>query len=188
MKNALIAAASLVAIAAVVPAAAQAQTSTAGGMMAPTANTGAYANLNLGLASAGSADVKAIQGRLGYRFNDWVGVEGELATGLDSDKDTIGGVRVKQTLEHEAAAYLVGFAPIAANTDLIARVGYGTTKVKASAAGASASGSEESFNYGVGAQHHFDGVNGVRVDYTRQEFRHGDGHANVWTIGYARKF
>jgi opacity protein-like surface antigen len=181
MKNALIAAASLAAIAAVVPAAAQAQD-------AATTNAGAYVNLNLGLGNYGSADVKAVQGRVGYRFNDWVGVEGELATGIDSDTDTISGVRVKQTLKHEAAAYVVGFAPIAANTDLIARVGYGTTKAKVSAAGVSASDSNESFNYGVGAQHHFDGVNGIRADFTRQEFRHDGGHANVWTVGYTRKF
>ncbi|MBL8553452.1 MAG: porin family protein [Phenylobacterium sp.] len=181
MKNALIAAASLAAIAAAVPAAAQAQD-------AATTNAGAYVNLNLGIGSYGSADVKVIQGRAGYRFNDWIGVEGELATGLDSDKDTISGVRVKQTLKHEAAAYLVGFAPIAANTDLIARVGYGTTKAKVSAAGVSASDSNESFNYGVGAQHRFDGVNGVRADFTRQEFNNGGGHANVWTVGYTRKF
>lgn len=179
MKNALIAAASLAAIAAAFPAAAQ---------DAATGNAGAYVNLNLGVGSYSSADVKVIQGRAGYRFNDWVGVEGELATGIDSDTDTISGVRVKQTLKHEAAAYVVGFAPIAPNTDLIARVGYGTTKAKVSSGGVSASDSEESFNYGVGAQHHFDGLNGIRADFTRQEFRHDGGHANVWTVGYTRRF
>ena len=178
MKKALIAAASLAAIAAVVPAAQAQEAAT---------KAGAYANLNLGLADSGQADLKVIQGRLGYRFNDWIGVEGELATGLDSDTDTIAGVEVNQKLKHAAAGYVVGFAPIGADTDLLARIGYGTTKVRAEAAGVSASDSEESFNFGVGAQHHFDGVNGVRFDYTRQEFD-GDAHANVWTVGYSRKF
>jgi outer membrane immunogenic protein len=181
MKNALIAAASLAAIAAVVPASALAQD-------AASTKAGAYAGLNLGLADGGQADIKAIQGRLGYRFNDWIGVEGDLATGLKSDKDTIGGVEVSQKLKHSANAYVVGFAPIGPNTDILARVGYGTTKVGAKAAGVSASDSEESFNYGVGAQHYFDGLNGVRADFTRQEFRHDSGHANVWTVGYTRKF
>ncbi|MEW5687041.1 MAG: porin family protein [Pseudomonadota bacterium] len=180
MKNALIAAASLAAIGAVFPVAAQAQD------VAPT--TGAYANLNLGIVDAGSADLKAIQGRLGYRFNNWVGVEGELATGLKSDTDTIAGVDVNTKLKHSAAAYLVGFAPIATNTDLIARIGYGTSKVRAKAAGVSASDSEDSFNFGVGAQHYFDGANGVRIDYTRQEFSGGNADANVWSVGYTRKF
>ena len=181
MKNALIAAASLAAIAAVVPVAAQAQDAAA-------TNTGAYVNLNLGIASAGSADVGAIQGRLGYRFMPYFGVEGELATGIKSDTDTIAGVRVNQKLKDEAAAYAVGFLPIMPTTDILARIGYGTTKFRAKAAGVSSSDSVESVNYGVGAQHLFDGANGVRADFTYQDFNHGQGHADVWTVGYVRKF
>ena len=184
MKKSLIAAASLAAIAAVLPVASQAQ----GLNLATTAKTGAYANVNLGIADGGSADLGVISGRLGYRFNNWIGVEGEGATGIKSDTDNIGGVDVKTELKHEFAGYVVGFAPIGPNTDLLARVGYGTTKIKASALGVSDSNSEESWNFGVGAQHHFDGVNGIRVDYTRQEFNHDAGHANVWSAGYTRKF
>ena len=181
MKKALIAVAALAAITTTVPAAALAQDTTA-------SNLGAYVNLNLGLANAGSADVKAIQGRVGYRFHPNFGVEGELATGIDSDNDTIGGVRVNQKLSHEAAAYGVGYLPLGPSTDLFARVGYGTTKFRVKAAGVSASDSEESLNYGVGAQHFFDGKNGVRADFTRQDFNHGQGHADVWAAGYTRKF
>lgn len=181
MKNALIAVASLAAMAAVVPAAAVAQE-------AP-AKAGAYGGVNAGIVNgSGGVDLKAIQGRLGYRFNDWIGVEGDLATGLKSDTDRIAGVDVNTKLKHSADAYVVGFAPIGPNTDLIARAGYGTTKLRAKAAGVSASGSEESFNFGVGAQHHFDGQNGVRFDYTRKEFRHGDDKADIWSLGYTRKF
>jgi outer membrane immunogenic protein len=181
MKNALIAAASLAAIATVVPAAAQAQATAA-------PNTGAYVNLNLGIVDGGQADLKAVQGRLGYRFMPYLGVEGELGTGLKSDTDTVGGVRFNTKLKHEAAIYGVGFLPVGPNTDLLARVGYGTSKLRVKSAGFSASDSAESWNFGVGAQHHFDGVNGVRVDYTRQEFNHDQGHANVWTVGYVRRF
>jgi hypothetical protein len=181
MKNALIAAASLAAIGATVPAAAQAQDAAA-------SNVGAYVNLNVGIADGGQADLKAIQGRLGYRFTPYIGVEGELATGLKSDTDTIAGVSVNTKLKHEAAAYAVGFLPVSPNTDILARVGYGTTRLRARAAGVSASDSAESWNVGVGAQHLFDGLNGIRADYTRQEFNHDQGHANVWTAGYVRKF
>jgi hypothetical protein len=182
MKNSLIAAASGAAIAAALPAASQAQ------VFATTAKTGAYANLNLGIADGGSPDLGVIQGRLGYRFNNWLGVEGEAATGIKSDTDDFGGVDVNTKLKHEFAGYVVGFAPLSPNTDLLARVGYGTTRIKTEVAGLSDSDSAESWNFGVGAQHHFDGVNGVRVDYTRQEFNHDAGHANVWTVGYTRKF
>ena len=77
MKKALIAAASLAAFATVVPAAAQAQ--------GTLDNTGAYANLNLGLFDGGQADLKAVQGRLGYRFNDWIGVVGASTTTVGSN-------------------------------------------------------------------------------------------------------
>ena len=181
MKNTLIAAASLAAIAAVVPAVGQAQDTTA-------PNTGAYVNLSGALVDGGQADLKAIGGRLGYRFMPYLGIEGELATGIKSDTDTIAGVAVNTKLKHSAAVYGVGFLPVGPNTDLLARVGYGTTKLRARAGGVSASDSAESWNFGVGAQHHFDGVNGVRVDYTRQEFNKNQGHANVWTVGYVRRF
>jgi opacity protein-like surface antigen len=181
MKNALIAAASLAAITAVVPAAAQAQTDT-------TDKLGPYVNLNLGYADGGQPDLGVVSGRVGYRFNPYLGVEGELATGIKSDTDRIAGVDVNTKLKSEVAGYGVGFLPIGPNTDLLARVGYGTTRVRAKAAGISDTESEESWNFGVGAQHLFDGANGVRVDYTRQEFNHDAGHANVWSVGYVHKF
>lgn len=180
MKNTLIATTTLAAFAAIVPAAAWAQ--------ATEAPLGVYGNANLGIANRGDADLKILQGRLGYRINPYVGVEGELATGLKSDTDTIGGVKVNTKLQHEAAAYVVGFLPVSPSTDLLARVGYGTTKARVKVAGISASDSEESWNFGAGVQHRFDGVNGIRADYTRQEFNHDAGHANVWTVGYVRNF
>ena len=179
MKKSLIAAATLAAFAAVVPAAHAQDAMPA---------TGAYVNLGAAIVDGGQADLKSLQGRLGYRITPNFGVEGELATGLKSDTDTIAGVRVNTKLKHSAAAYAVGFLPIAPNTELLARVGYGTTKIRARAAGISASDSAESVNYGVGAQHHFDGLNGVRADYTRQEFTNSDAHANVWAVGYTRRF
>jgi len=182
MKNALIAAASLAAIAAVIPAAAQAQDAAA------ASNVGAYVNLGGSLVDAGQADVGALGARLGYRFNNWIGVEGELAAGVKSDTDTIGGVDVNTKLRHAEAAYVVGFAPINPSTDLLARVGYGSTSTRTRIAGISDRDTNESWNFGVGAQHRFDGVNGVRVDYTRQEFNHDAGHANVWAVAYTRKF
>lgn len=178
MKSLILAAASVAALAAL-PAAAQAQDA--------TSKAGAYGNLNYARVDGKGVDLNALGGRVGYRINDWVGVEGELAFGVGSDDVTAAGVTGKAKLKHAAAIYGVGFAPIGANTDLIARLGYGTNKVKVSALGQSASGSDESWNYGVGVQHHFDGVNGVRVDWTRSDFNEG-GKANVWSVGYTRKF
>ena len=177
--KALIAAASAAALATLAPAIASAQT-------APTA--GPYVNLGYVHADAGAPNFEVLQGKLGYRFTPYLGIEGEAATGLKGWDTTVAGVNAHAKLSHEFAAYGVGFLPVSPNTDFLARIGYGTTKIKASAAGISQSGSEESWNFGVGAQHHFDGVNGVRVDYTRQEFNHGNGHSNNFGVAYTRRF
>lgn len=44
-----------------------------------------------------------------------------------------------------------------------------------------------SWNYGVGGQYFFDGKNGVRVDYTRQDFS-GMPTEDTWSVAYTRRF
>ena len=51
------------------------------------------------------ADVGAIQGRLGARFNPYLGVEGELGFGVKKDDVSIGGVNGKAELKNSAAIY-----------------------------------------------------------------------------------
>ncbi|HEY8571106.1 porin family protein [Phenylobacterium sp.] len=175
----LIAAASAAVLATLVPAMAQAQTAT----------TGLYGNLGYSQASSDDINLGAIGGRVGWRFNDWLGVEGELGFGVKDDTVTEAGIDVDIELEHTEAIYAVGFAPLSANTDLLARIGYGNTSIKGSALGTSVSEDGDSWNYGVGVQHHFDGVNGIRFDYTRQEYRGDDaGSSDVWSISYSRRF
>lgn len=178
--KALIVAASAAAMACVLPAMAQAQ----------VAPGGLYGSLGYAHTDTDIGDLGGVQGRVGWRMNDWLGVEGELATGIKGDEVDLGaGVTADVDLEHQAALYAVGFAPLSANTDLIARIGYGTSKIEASAAGTSVSEDGESWNFGLGAQHHLDGVNGVRVDWTRHEFTgDGAGKADVWSIAYTRRF
>lgn len=175
--KALFAAASVAALAFTVPAIAQAQT-------APVSNV--YASAGYAHVDGDGVNLGALQGRLGYRANSWLGVEGEAAIGVKDDDVNIAGTDVNVELKHQLAAYVVGFAPVSANTDLFARFGYGTTKIKGSAGGVSVSDDGESWNYGVGAQHHFDGVNGVRIDWTRHDF--DGGNADVWSVAYTRKF
>ena len=122
------------AAAALIPAAALAQA-------APP--TGLYGSIGYADSHTSGVDLGAIQGRLGWRFNNWLGVEGELAGGVVSDKSTqiVGGVPVdtKVKLSDQEAIYGVGFLPLNNNFDLLARVGYGhqSAKVTASAAGSS---------------------------------------------------
>lgn len=150
---------------------------------------GAYVSLGYAQVDLSGADLGALEARLGYRFNRWFGAEGELGFGVDGDTRSSAVATIKQDLEHKAALYAVAFLPVGPRTDLFARAGYGTTKVETNAT-SSGHVSAESWNFGVGAQHMFDGVNGVRVDYTRQEFDSAasGGHADVWSVAYTRRF
>jgi len=181
--KALLAAASAAALAMLAPAAASAQDAMTGG---------AYANLGYSYVDADGGHLDALTGRLGYKFNQWIGVEGEGSFGIGSEDVTVdvgaGPVTGSVKLKHQLAAYVVGSAPVGPNTDLFARVGYGTNKFRVRALGVSDSDSVESFNYGVGVAHHFDGVNGVRVDWTRYDLKDGLSTSDVFSISYSRKF
>lgn len=179
--KALITATAAAALAALLPAAALAQ----------TANTGTtfYGTLGYDETYVGSVNLGAIQGRIGARFGRYFGVEGEVSGGVKSNTTNIAGTPVKVRLDNQEAIYGVGFLPLSPNLDLLARVGYGRTETSGSVAGVTAVGRGDSWNYGVGGQYTFDGTNGVRVDYTRESFQtSGAKDADVWAISYVRKF
>jgi len=170
---------------------------------AQEAPTGVYGTLGYADAHSRHTDLGAIQGRLGYRIIPYAGVEGEVAFGVHKDDTNVltalGNVNGRAELKHQEAIYGVGFLPLSPNTDLLARVGYGSSRIRVSVPSqtvggvtlpaTAASDSEGSWNFGVGAQHHFDGKNGVRVDYTRQEFtKDSFGHADVYSVAYTRRF
>jgi hypothetical protein len=179
MKNIIVAAAGAAALGLAAPAMAQ------GLQVQPVT---AYGNLGYSFVDAGSANLGAIHGRLGARFGQYLGLEAEGALGVDSDKSDIAGTTVKSDLKHSVAAYAVGFFPVTPQFDLFGRVGYGNTKIKASAAGVSASDDADSWNYGGGVQYFLTAKDGLRGEYTRHSFTNGPGHANVWAVSYVRKF
>ena len=177
----LIAATAALSFAALLPAAAQAQTVSAGTTFYGTLG---YADTNLDHVNLG-----AIQARIGARFGQYFGVEGELSGGVKSDTVNVGGTDVKVKLNSQEAIYGVGFLAVSPNFDLLARVGYGHTQGSGSVAGVTATAKGDSWNYGVGGQYAFDDKNGVRLDYTREAFQtHGSDDANVWTVADVRKF
>ena len=176
MKSLILAASSVAALAVAAPALAQDGTSPI------------YGSLGYAHSELDDVNLGAIQGRLGARLHPNFGVEGELAFGVKDDSvDVAPGLSADVELENQAAIYGVGFVPLSPNADLYARLGYGTTEVKASAPGGTARADGQSWNYGVGGQYFFDGLNGVRADWTRYDFE-DDGEADVWQIGYVRKF
>jgi len=126
-----------------------------------------------------SADLSAVTGRLGARLSPYLGAEGEVSVGVGNSS----GLH----LNDQYAGYAVGYLPLQPNLDLLARVGYGHSDLNIEGNGPSFGA--DSWNFGAGAQYFFDHHNGIRADYTREDFQCGHcGDANVWSIAYVRKF
>jgi outer membrane immunogenic protein len=167
MKAILATAAAAAAIAIAAPAAAQVQ---------------ADASIGYSHVDADDANLGAITGRLGVR-SGWLGAEGEVSVGVGDDD--VGAAKVK--LDNQWAIYGKAIAPIQDSFDVFARVGYGESRVETTLAGVSSKNTDQSWNYGVGAEWFLDAQNGVRADYTRHNFDENE-DADVWSLSYVRKF
>jgi hypothetical protein len=146
-----------------------------------------YGSLGYGQMDTGRYDLGAVTGRLGAQFTPYLGVEGEASLGVKGDEAQVsvgGDVRFK--LDHDAALYGVGRLPLGDHVSLLARIGYGTTRIKATGTSTNTHRDEQSLNYGLGAQFDFDDSNGLRADWTRRAFDGAD--ADVYALSYVRRF
>ena len=147
--------------------------------------TGFYGSLGYtgsNATGAAKADLGSITGRVGDRFTRFLGVEGELSGGVSDDKVAPGNTI---HLEHQFAGYAVGYLPILPNADILARVGYGETKLDTGLGARTG----DSLNYGIGGQYFVTPKDGLRADWTR--FDRQDSaipSSNAWTISYVRRF
>jgi len=148
------------------------------------------------------ASFTILNGRIGYRMNDFFAVEGELGFGVGGDDfdrtipvDVLGNtVNVDANADLKVKNYYVAFArgilPVSEQFDLFARVGYGEATAKADISGTvvgfTASGTaeqdESGFAYGLGAQYNLTDFDGIRADYTRLE------DTNILSLAYSRRF
>jgi hypothetical protein len=169
---AAVAAASLAAMA--VPASAQ---------TAP--QTSFYGNLGYSYVDGGEgAQFNAVDARLGVRYGQYLGAEAEGVIGVDHDN--FAGVESK--LKRSFAGYAVGFLPITPQFDLLARVGYGSSRIGFKENGGSTSLTAEGVAFGGGGQYSFDANNALRAEYTRYDLNHNLSTADVWSVNYVRKF
>lgn len=165
-----------------------------------------YANLGYGSLHGGQITTGEITGRIGARFGDYLGVEGEVSTGLGDHKYiyeppchapvcTIAIFLLKAKLDNAEAAYAVGFLPILPNADLFARIGYGTSHYGTD--GVIGRGFDpQGMSMGAGAQYFIDGANGLRFDYTHDDLHSNNAFgrkalgssADTWSIAYTREF
>ncbi len=177
MKLALVtaAAASVLALAAI-PAAASAQQA--------QQYTGYYGTLGYTGTDVtnGGADLGSFTGRFGWKSNHFWGLEGEASVGVQHD--TVGGVR--ENLNDQFAGYGTATVPLANHFDVFARLGYGQTRINSTPKGSG--GTDNSLNYGAGADWFWDNKNGIRGDYTREDFQQGGGDADVWSASYVHRF
>lgn len=146
-----------------------------------------YGTLGYSHLDNSDGNLGAVTGRLGARLSPNFAVEGEASFGVRDDDIAVAGVPVKVEHNYDAAVYAVGILPVTPEFELFGRLGYGTTELEAKAAGVTARGDSESWNYGLGGQWSPDGQNGIRGDWTRRDFRDG-GEADVWSLSYVRKF
>ena len=147
-----------------------------------------YGTLGYTQLNGADGDLGAVTGRVGAKLTPNLGVEGEASFGVRDDDFAVGAVN--GTLEHEydAALYGVATLPVTPNFEVFGRLGYGTTSLKASAAGASVTEDGESVNYGAGANYYFDAQNGIRGDWTRRDFRDNGGEVDAYSVNYVRRF
>jgi outer membrane immunogenic protein len=186
MKLALVsaAAASVLALAAI-PAAASAAPGDWGGPQW----TGYYGTLGYTGTdvTGGGPDLGALTGRFGWKSNMYLGVEGEASVGVQHD--TLGGALYN--LNDQYAGYVTATLPVAHNFEIFGRIGYGQTRINTNpktVGDVRLEGTDNSFNYGAGAQYFWDGKNGIRGDYTREDFQQGGGDANVWSASFVHRF
>jgi hypothetical protein len=162
----------------------------------------AYLNLgytNFALSEIGDEDVSdadfnlgAVTARGGARLTNYFGVEGELGVGVRDQKEGSGVNSVRSKLNYEAAAFVVGYLPVSPNGELFARAGVGTTELEieegSALGGVTTTGSQSVLGLGVGGQYFFDGVNGVRGDYTRYTGDDDSFDFDAFGVSYVRKF
>jgi len=129
------------------------------------------------------SDLESVNARVGAKLTPYFGVEGEMAAGTKSDVTQTG----KYKLTNRKAAYAVGYLPVSQNFDLIGRVGVSDTKLK-NHAGTPDVEDGQAFDYGVGAQYHFNNAYSVRGDYTRSEYKEGHGDSDNVNVSLVRKF
>ncbi len=151
--------------------------------------------MNLG-ADTYEFDAFGIGGKLGYNFNEWFGAEGQGSIGLIDDEKTIGGMDFDFGYDYMIAGFGVVRYPLSPNFEVFGRAGYQLTEVSIDADDAAGEAildaadideSVDGFAAGAGIQYMWDGLNGVRVEYTYLDGNDGL-EADTGSISYVRKF
>jgi outer membrane immunogenic protein len=129
-----------------------------------------YAHTKLESSGLFSESVGVGLARFGYNFTPNFAGEVFLAAGLDSAN--VQGVDVK--VDSAYGFYLKGKVDVGNGFELFAKPGYAHTKLKAEAFGLSATSSDDSFAWAVGAQYNFTDMVYGQIDYGSYYDKSGD--------------
>ena len=119
----------------------------------------------------GGAQLGGITGRVGVNFTPNFAIEGEGTFGVTDDSGT--------ELDSQFGAYVVGKLPINPQFDVFGRVGVARIET-------SPGGDEDGLAYGTGAQWNLTSQDGIRGDWTRNDFDAGD--VDAFSLSYVRNF
>jgi hypothetical protein len=139
-----------------------------------------------------SSSLFTADGRLGARWG-WFGLEGEVGWGINHARIGSGvtantGLRANSVgINDQQTIYGVGYLPLGRNIDLFARIGYGRTDWNFKGMGHFLD-DDTSWNVGGGGQWFWDGQDGIRAEYTRENFNRAVPNSDSWSISYVRKF
>ena len=128
----------------------------------------------------------ALRAIVGYNFHPNVAVEGMVAGGVSNGSANVGGTDVDVKLQ---SAYGVFVKPKlnVDNFELFARLGWTHERVGVSSAFGSASGSDDSFAWGVGASYNITPKAYVSLDFLRY-YSKDSTKVDGWTLGAGYRF
>jgi len=152
------------------------------------ANSQIYGSLGYTQTQLNGAQLGSVDARVGDKFTPYLGAEGELSVGVNSDAAANLGPEVTQRINTAVAGYGVGFLPLGNRVSLLARLGVGETQFGVNNAGAASHLNLASINYGAGAMLNVSPSNSVRVDYTRKTYDQSGLNANTWGVSLLHHF
>ncbi len=148
------------------------------------ANTGTYASIGFQNEQSNrtNTNLNGVNLRLGQRFTQNWGVEGEATFGTNSDNNANGEYRLRD----KVGLYGVGYLPVG-SFDLLARAGVANTDMK-EPSGLPRDEDGTSFDYGVGAQYHIAPAYAIRADWTESDYTSHRGTGNTGTVSLVKQF
>lgn len=134
--------------------------------------------------SSASLKTLAVVGKLGYKINDNVAVEGRLGTGVSSDSFDDFGTKVKVETDNLYGVYVKGMLPIADVASVYGLVGYTHGKLSNSSMGSTSDGG---LSYGAGAEFAITKQIGLNLEWAH--LYKGDGYkTRALTLGVSYQF